>query len=168
MPADSDAAEGLGAGLAGTVAVDGSPAVVDGEGTAVDRLGVANGDGLGDGVGVGVGDGDGAGVGVGEGRGVGRGVGLGVGRGVGVAAALTTIVPAIPLSMWTRQMYRYVPGAVKVTWKRPPGSTSPESKAAPSCGSVGPVPLVTVWGSPENVQTTVSPTAIVSVAGSKT
>lgn len=150
----------------GVIAAGVAEAIAAGVGeVAVDGLGV--GLGVGEGCAVGVGEVLSP-VGVGEERAVGRGVGLGVGRGVGVVAARTTIVPAIPLSMWTRQMYRYVPGSLKVTSKRPPGSTSPESKAAPSCGSVGSLPLVTVWGSPENVQTTVSPTAIIRVAGSKT
>ncbi len=166
---------GLGTGTGGAVGAE--AALGDAAGAEVAAGGVWLGDGTGLGVGLGdgsrVGDGSGFGAGLGDGAGVdrvvGRGVGVAVRRGVGVgvAAARTTIVPAIPLSMWTRQMYRYVPGSLKVTSKRPPGSTSPELKAAPRLGSVGPLPLVTVWGSPENVQTTVSPTAIVSVAGSK-
>lgn len=136
-------------------------------GTGVGLAVGAGGVGLGVSVGVGAGVGDSW-----DGRGVGFGVGVavrrGVGFGVGVGGARTTIVPAMPESMWTRQMYGYVPGWLKVTSKRPPASTRPESKASPSRGSLGPLPLVTVWGSPAKVQTTVSPTEIVNVAGSKT
>lgn len=135
-------------------------------------VGAAVGDGerVADAVGAGVDVGLGVGLAVGfeVGFEVGFGVGFGVdcAVGCGVPGALTTILPTI-CSEWTSQKYGYVPGVVNVHSKVGRGSSSPMIPESNFPSGRGGVPDVTLWGSPANVQRSVSPTPTVSEAGPK-
>jgi hypothetical protein len=127
-------------------------------------VGIEVGFGVGLGVGLAVGFGVGLGVGLAVGFEVGFGVGLGVG--CGVPGASTTILPTI-CPEWTSQKYGYVPGVVNVHSKVGRGSSIPMIPESNFPSGRGGVPDVTLWGSPANVQRTVSPTPTVSEGGPK-
>jgi hypothetical protein len=142
-------------------------AVGDGEGAA-DAVGAGASEGVGLEVGLAVGLEVGFGVSLGVGLAVGFEVGFGVrlGVGCGVPGASTTILPAI-CSGWTSQKYGYVPGVVNVHSKVGRGSSIPMIPESNFPSGRGGVPDVTLWGSPANVQRTVSPTPTVSEGGPK-
>ncbi len=110
----------------------------------------------------------GLGVGVALGCGVGVGVGVAVGRGVGVDAAVGTGVPDPPVTTtvpfmngWSWQWYGYVPGVSNVSWNVWPLSRIPLPVNAPATSGV----TVCCSGSLPIVQSTLSPAAIVTLAG---
>lgn len=112
------------------------------------------------GVGLGLGVAVGLGVGVALGRGVGVGVGVAVGRGVGVDdPPVTTTVPF--MNGWSWQWYGYVPGVSNVSWNVWPLSRIPLPVNAPATSGV----TVCCSGSLPIVQSTLSPAAIITLAG---